>query len=402
MQPAQQRAGHWRAVKVAPAVYDVGPSGLEPTMIPIWAAFVYAAEWRPESQSWFTGMFNTSGACANPTGRCTTAGVPTSAAVYGYLNYSKTRLSCATKPLKFSELTPRAPSAFAVVDVTMVAYDLDALEIRLFELAPVVDLFIIVESTVTQRGDPKPMFYDAGRFHGLGDRIRYVVHTGRVATPRNLTRPFNGEKWQNEAAPFVRAGNELQTVAKTRFGGKPIVVHSGDVDEFFSRGTLSRVTPDTLRISGPLCAASHVQYLHNINGKPSVSTRRTRGSVATVRLFDGRRLSRHRCNAHISGVQFHLSMFMDPATQLSKEISVSEGGGVMIRYDSAPNRIRNPCSLFDLMASHVRPCCADRPAHAPRHVEDPLPLLLQKKVAWRFPHLFSQRADCICPAGTTP
>lgn len=64
-----------------------------------------------------------------------------------------------------------------VFDCTLFFNELDLLEIRLHELAPVVDRFVIAEANTTFSGLPKALHYaeNSGRFSAFADRITHVV-----------------------------------------------------------------------------------------------------------------------------------------------------------------------------------------------------------------------------------
>jgi hypothetical protein len=55
--------------------------------------------------------------------------------------------------------------------------ELDLLELRLHELKDVVDIFVLVESTLTTKGQSKPLYFDDNRqrFRHFLDKIRHVV-----------------------------------------------------------------------------------------------------------------------------------------------------------------------------------------------------------------------------------
>jgi beta-1,4-mannosyl-glycoprotein beta-1,4-N-acetylglucosaminyltransferase len=55
--------------------------------------------------------------------------------------------------------------------------ELDLLEIRLHELAPVVDRFVIAEAATTYAGQPKPLYFaeNRHRFAAFADRIVHIV-----------------------------------------------------------------------------------------------------------------------------------------------------------------------------------------------------------------------------------
>lgn len=66
-----------------------------------------------------------------------------------------------------------------IIDAFPFFNELDLLEIRLNELDPVVDYFVLVEATVTHSGLPKPLYYDEHmcdyRFLPFGNKIIHVV-----------------------------------------------------------------------------------------------------------------------------------------------------------------------------------------------------------------------------------
>lgn len=70
--------------------------------------------------------------------------------------------------------------------------ELDVLEVRLHELDPVVDTFVLVEATRTFSGKPKPLHFEAnkGRFERFLPKIRHVV-------VEDL--PLEGDPWGREA-----------------------------------------------------------------------------------------------------------------------------------------------------------------------------------------------------------
>lgn len=84
----------------------------------------------------------------------------------------------------------------AIIDTFLLFNELDLLEIRLSILDPVVDKFVIVESTKTFKGDPKPLNFDINRYAKWKDKIHYHV-----------VDEISEEEW-NEAkrSPNVGAG----------------------------------------------------------------------------------------------------------------------------------------------------------------------------------------------------
>jgi beta-1,4-mannosyl-glycoprotein beta-1,4-N-acetylglucosaminyltransferase len=76
--------------------------------------------------------------------------------------------------------------------------ELDLLEIRLHELSPVVDYFVLAEATTTFTGNPKPLFFHENRtrFAEFLDRIVHVVVDDFPATVRS---PWDREIHQRNA-----------------------------------------------------------------------------------------------------------------------------------------------------------------------------------------------------------
>jgi len=66
-----------------------------------------------------------------------------------------------------------------IIDCFMLNDELDMLEYRLSSLYDHVDHFVLVESNVTHRGAPKPMFYALykDRFENYNDKIIHVLTT---------------------------------------------------------------------------------------------------------------------------------------------------------------------------------------------------------------------------------
>lgn len=98
---------------------------------------------------------------------------------------SPIRVSKRPKPLvlncsdvQFSMLLtgkPRTGYIPKLIDVNPFGFDVDILEMRLFELAEAVDLFVPLESTFTHRGLRKALFIELSRARFLPFRNR-ILH----------------------------------------------------------------------------------------------------------------------------------------------------------------------------------------------------------------------------------
>lgn len=79
--------------------------------------------------------------------------------------------------------------------------ELDLLDIRLNELDPVVDRFVLVEAAVTQRGQPKPLFFrdNRERFAKFLPKIEHVVVEDMPAGPQTTGNNWKRENFQRRA-----------------------------------------------------------------------------------------------------------------------------------------------------------------------------------------------------------
>ncbi|KAH9847691.1 glycosyltransferase family 17 protein [Lenzites betulinus] len=118
-----------------------------------------------------------------------------------------------------------------VWDAVLFSSELDLLEIRMHELAPVVSKFFVVEADRTFTGRPKNLTFDANRarFAAFEDKIIHSVFHGRTLEP--------GE------SPFVNEGAQRGHMNSLladhlRSGAEPPLVIFSDVDEIPSAHTI--------------------------------------------------------------------------------------------------------------------------------------------------------------------
>lgn len=108
----------------------------------------------------------------------------------------------------------------------------DVLEIRLAEMAPFVDVFVLCEATRTHMGDPKPLTFDHERFQPWREKIRYLV----------CDFPDGLDDWGRENYQREQLGRGLE-------GLQPddIVIVS-DVDEILKAETVQALRDGELKI----------------------------------------------------------------------------------------------------------------------------------------------------------
>lgn len=130
------------------------------------------------------------------------------------------------KPLRGAARRDNALRASPVLDCFMFSNELDVLDVRLAELAPVVDLFVLVESPITHQGKPKPLHFaeNAGRFERYRHKIRHVVVNDM---------PLGEDHWRRE-----RHQRDALRAAIADAGPHDLVVVS-DVDEIPRASTVA-------------------------------------------------------------------------------------------------------------------------------------------------------------------
>ena len=103
--------------------------------------------------------------------------------------------------------------------------ELDLLEIRLNTLKDVVDRFVLVESTLTHTGKPKPLYYaeNKSRFADFNDRITHIV-----VDDFPLVRPDTSEREQ----AWVRENTQRNAIVRGLKDAKPDdILIIADLDE---------------------------------------------------------------------------------------------------------------------------------------------------------------------------
>jgi len=141
-----------------------------------------------------------------------------------------------------------------IVDVFPFYNELEMLEYRLETLYPVVDKFVLVEATLTHRGNPKELFYEKNKnkFIKFSDKIIHVIDNELVADVRN---PWHNEQHQRDYARGV-----LMTL-----GLKPDdIIINCDLDEIPDPEVVK--TLDTLLVD-PLMSLEMEFHYYNLESK---------------------------------------------------------------------------------------------------------------------------------------
>jgi len=349
-------------------------------------------KWDIMNQTWAGDLFPLSDGTEN----WQKMGVPSSETVSKFLDYTLPWISCGNlEPLPYPRPPPER-SVF-VVDLVMMAYDIDVLEVRLYEHAPHVDLFIIVESNTTQRGAVKPMYFEyyRSRFGPLLEdhRIAYLRHKGNVKkTDAHADRK---DDWHNENAPRDMLFDIVQRY-NNNDNQKPSIFLNSDVDDIWSREALGKLVQNGIHANDNkvYSPSQMVVYSNGVYSQPNIQRNSGQGAIPTAWSLPKLKLPKFRSDAFIDGRGFQLSGFFSPVGWMSKELSLAEAGIIFSHdYANARERLIDPYTTFNRLRAGVRPCCPNDKQRPLRETNAPIPMLL-REFPDRLPYLMGSERRC--------
>src|SRR5689334_8795561 len=91
------------------------------------------------------------------------------------MRHTAARLRCTQSTRAAADAAERAKGGRMILSAFPFNCELDLLEYRLRTMAPMVDLFVLLESPVTFSGKPKPLFYEANKARFAGFPIHHVI-----------------------------------------------------------------------------------------------------------------------------------------------------------------------------------------------------------------------------------
>jgi hypothetical protein len=152
----------------------------------------------------------------------------------------------------------------AVYDCFLFLNEYEILDIRLHELAPVVDKFVIVEAVETFRGSPKPLNFQqhASRYAEFADKIIYVV-----VEQLKTNNPWERESFQRN-----------QILRGLKGCDKRDVVMISDVDEIIERKGVHQIRA-AVEGGRPYVGVTHRYHSNFLNSVPGGPWR---GTVAAA------------------------------------------------------------------------------------------------------------------------
>lgn len=187
--------------------------------------------------------------------------------------------------------------------------ELDLLKLRLNVLDPVVDKFVIVESTVTFSGQPKPLYYDENKdlfkeFHG---KIIHIIVSDTPDGPG--VSPFDRDVFQKNARSRGLAGcskddlimysdlDEVPNPAKIKeilASFDPEKIYQFAQRQFYFYLNLEEVSGKLLSYAGDFAGVKHKQWLGTylfrlglLDRFPLAELRVNKTPERSVRVADG-------------------------------------------------------------------------------------------------------------------
>lgn len=116
-----------------------------------------------------------------------------------------------------------------IIDCTIFFNELDLLEIRLNELAGVVDFFVLTEATLTHQGNKKPLYFDDNKDRFSEFNIVHVVANDFSGV--DFSDPWSLENYQRQCG--VEYCKQLKLTSND-------VVLLSDIDEIWSAKTVKK------------------------------------------------------------------------------------------------------------------------------------------------------------------
>lgn len=184
-----------------------------------------------------------------------------------------------------------------IVDTFLFFNELDVLKIRLEELYPVVDEFVLIESNKTFRGIDKPYYFDENKhlFEKYLDKISAV----KIIDPGKFNDDYRLDPWEREVWTRNQTHNHL-------YLAKDDILIFGDVDEIPRRSIIEKLRPD------PLVAIQTDVFVYRLNlfDAKGASLKAVRNSYG-INLKNLEKLRRLPPDVYIENGGWHFSSLGD-------------------------------------------------------------------------------------------
>jgi beta-1,4-mannosyl-glycoprotein beta-1,4-N-acetylglucosaminyltransferase len=165
-----------------------------------------------------------------------------------------------------------------VYDCFLFFNELELLEIRLNEMAPYVDYFVLVEASETFRGKDKPLHFaeNASRFEKFKDKILHVV----VQECLETTNPWEREHYQRE-----------QVMRALKICHKNDVILLSDLDEIVKGECIPEIVEQLHKVQAVVCEQKmYYGYLNCYQGPWSGTFCTTYDTLQEITVLQARKL----------------------------------------------------------------------------------------------------------------
>ncbi len=207
-----------------------------------------------------------------------------------------------------------------IVDSFIYYNELDLLNYRLEILNDYIDYFILVESTHTFTGKPKPLYYNENKekFAKFNDKIIHIVVDDFPYKQPNINFVFN-HQWKNEyfQRNCIVRGLQLLQSSKQTFKNEDVILTS-DIDEIPDPNILLKIKNNTLDFDkNNLNKLTLDMYYYNLHYKVGDGQNWNGIKLFTWKAFKNIRLTFQQMRVwehthHVNAIAFggwHLSYF---------------------------------------------------------------------------------------------
>lgn len=195
---------------------------------------------------------------------------------------------------------------FQVYDCFLFFNELEILKIRLYEMAPLVDKFVLVESRETFRGNPKPLYFEENK-HLFAEYLPKIIHVV-IDEHFETDIPFHREQWQRNQ--IIRGLVECRD---------DDIVFISDVDEIVRRTMIGRMYAPLLKNKVDFVTGAQRQYNFFLNR----FYRLILGTVATTykhvrRMFPEEVRWQRAIAPYVENAGWHFSSIGSPQNYIKK------------------------------------------------------------------------------------
>lgn len=266
-------------------------------------------------------------------------------------------------------------------DLVVLGYELDLLELRLYELHESVDVFVILEGARSHRGNRKPLFFQENldRFQPFLDKIMYLVvddgdiwkHRQKHHEPDKLINKDEvPQKWGIEVFQRqVLYPRFAEAYGAENIGEDDLLIH-GDMDEIPDGDVIYQMKHCESKLPAGFCPqgyTNHMRFPHKSRSagncfQPSVFRR------SDVEKNPKREVLYRYSAPYEVKAGMHATITGSLAVQMYKYLAVAEGG---IGPGKPLSFLKDPTGIpLNMSANGRRICCPNEAPQAAMHNDE--------------------------------